>query len=128
VIAVDRASFGDDSVDGFHPVRYLHRENLESSLPGALFTTAAALVNNAACRSLSRWWKPASLNGCSHASNLRSVFLASSWLTPVRGAGGGRLLTFHPSMPSQPRQHRAYAASKGGLLALTRQLRLSSPR
>ena len=127
VIAVDRASFGDDfPVDGlFIRSDISIGENLESIFYQAhLFTDRLhALVNNAAVQiakplvetSVAEW-------DAVMASNLRSVFLGIKLAHPLFVAAGGGAIVNVSSVHAIATSANiaAYAASKGGLLALTR--------
>jgi NAD(P)-dependent dehydrogenase (short-subunit alcohol dehydrogenase family) len=127
VIGVDRAPFGEPfPEDGV----YIQSDisiggNLESIFAQAHAYTGAlnALVNNAAVQiakpllqtSVEEW-------DAVMASNLRSVFLSAKLAHPLfKAAGGGAIVnvsSVHAVATSA--NIAAYAASKGGLLALTR--------
>ena len=127
VIGVDRAPFGEPfPEDGV----YIQSDisiggNLESIFEQAHAYTGAlnALVNNAAVQitkpllqtSVEEW-------DAVMASNLRSVFLSVKLAHPLfKAAGGGAIVnvsSVHAVATSA--NIAAYAASKGGLLALTR--------
>lgn len=127
VIGVDRAPFGS----GFPPQGLFIQadisiaENLEGIFREASAFTGLlnALVNNAALQiakplletSVEEW-------DAVMASNLRSVFLGAKLAYPMlKAAGGGAIVnvsSVHAIATS--RNIAAYAASKGGLLALTR--------
>ena len=127
VIGVDRAPFGEPfPEDGV----YIQFDisiggNLESIFEQAHAYTGAlnALVNNAAVQiakpllqtSVEEW-------DAVMASNLRSVFLSAKLAHPLfKAAGGGAIVnvsSVHAVATSA--NIAAYAASKGGLLALTR--------
>ena len=127
VIGVDRAPFGEPfPEDGV----YIQFDisiggNLESIFAQAHAYTGAlnALVNNAAVQitkpllqtSVEEW-------DAVMASNLRSVFLSAKLAHPLfKAAGGGAIVnvsSVHAVATSA--NIAAYAASKGGLLALTR--------
>ena len=127
VIGVDRAGFGADfPANGlFIQSDISIGENLESIYNQAqAFTgTLNALVNNAALQiakpllqtSVEEW-------DAVMASNLRSVFLSVKLAHPLlKAAGGGAIVnvsSVHAVATSA--NIAAYAASKGGLLALTR--------
>ena len=127
VIGVDRASFGEGFPDTgwFIQSDISITENLESIFQQAhTFTTELkALINNAALQiakplletSADEW-------DAVMASNLRSVFLAVKLAHPLlKAAGGGAIVnvsSVHAVATSA--NIAAYAASKGGLLALTR--------
>ncbi|MBN2146001.1 MAG: SDR family oxidoreductase [Anaerolineales bacterium] len=127
VIGVDRLSFGDGfpSHGIFIQSDISIGENLESIFNQAHAYTGYlnALVNNAALQvakplletSVEEW-------DAVMASNLRSVFLAIKLAHPLfKNAGGGAIVnvsSVHAVATSA--NIAAYAASKGGLLALTR--------
>jgi NAD(P)-dependent dehydrogenase (short-subunit alcohol dehydrogenase family) len=127
VIGVDRAPFGDAfPEDGlFIEADISKGENLESIFTQAQSFTGVlnALVNNAALQiakpmletSVEEW-------DAVMASNLRSVFLGVKLAHPlIKAAGGGAIVnvsSVHAVATSA--NIAAYAASKGGLLALTR--------
>ena len=127
VIGVDRAPFGDTfPLNGlFIEADISKGENLESIITQAQSFTGAlnALVNNAALQiakpmletSVEEW-------DAVMASNLRSVFLGVKLAHPlIKAAGGGAIVnvsSVHAVATSA--NIAAYAASKGGLLALTR--------
>jgi NAD(P)-dependent dehydrogenase (short-subunit alcohol dehydrogenase family) len=127
VIGVDRAGFG-----GGFPAGGLFIQS-DISAPDAMhaifeqahgFTESLdALVNNAAMQvakpildtSVEEW-------DAVMASNLRSVFLAAKLAYPLfRAAGGGAIVNVSSVHAVQTSANiAAYAASKGGMLALTR--------
>jgi NAD(P)-dependent dehydrogenase (short-subunit alcohol dehydrogenase family) len=127
VIGVDRASFGD----GFPPDGLFIQT--EISYPGSMeaifrqvqgFTpTLNALVNNAAVQvakplietTVEEW-------DMVIANNLRPAFLLSKLAYPLfKAAGGGAIVNVSSVHAVQTSANiAAYAASKGGLLALTR--------
>jgi NAD(P)-dependent dehydrogenase (short-subunit alcohol dehydrogenase family) len=127
VIGVDRSSFGDDfPQDGFFIQADISvGENLEAIFEQAHAYTGSldALVNNAALQvtkpiiqtSVEEW-------DAVMASNLRSVFLSAKLSYPLfKAANGGAIVnvsSVHAVATSA--NIAAYAASKGGLLALTR--------
>lgn len=127
VIGVDRSPFGKGfPKDGlFIPADISLGDNLESifSLARAFTGYLNALVNNAALQvakpllqtSVEEW-------DAVMASNLRSVFLGIKLAHPLlKNAGGGAIVnvsSVHAVATSA--NIAAYAASKGGLLALTR--------
>ncbi|MGB2910324.1 MAG: SDR family oxidoreductase [Anaerolineales bacterium] len=127
VIGVDRATFGEPFPDNglFIQSDISIGENLESIFNQArAFTeTLHALVNNAALQiakpiletTVEEW-------DAVMASNLRSVFLGIKLAHPLlKAAGGGAIVnvsSVHAVATSA--DIAAYAASKGGLLALTR--------
>jgi len=127
VIGVDRAAFGEGfPQDGFFIQSDISiGSNLESIFEQANAHTGYlnALVNNAAVQvakpiiqtSVEEW-------DAVMASNLRSVFLSAKLAFPLfKSAGGGAIVnvsSVHAVATSA--NIAAYAASKGGLLALTR--------
>jgi NAD(P)-dependent dehydrogenase (short-subunit alcohol dehydrogenase family) len=127
VIGVDRAEFGEGfPADGLYIQADISvGENLELIFEQArAFTTSLdALVNNAALQiakplvetSVAEW-------DAVMASNLRSVFLGIKLAHPLlKVAGGGAIVnvsSVHAVATSA--NIAAYAASKGGMLALTR--------
>jgi NAD(P)-dependent dehydrogenase (short-subunit alcohol dehydrogenase family) len=135
VIGVDRSAFGQDfPADGlFIQADISIGENLESIFQQArAFTDKLhALVNNAAVQvakplietSVAEW-------DAVMASNLRSVFLGIKLAHPLfLAAGGGAIVnvsSVHAIATSA--NIAAYAASKGGLLALTRAVAIEFAR
>lgn len=135
VIGVDRSAFGQDfPADGlFIQADISIGENLESIFHQAQgFTDKLhALVNNAAVQvakplietSVAEW-------DAVMASNLRSVFLGIKLAHPLfLAAGGGAIVnvsSVHAIATSA--NIAAYAASKGGLLALTRAVAIEFAR
>jgi len=127
VIGVDRAPFGEGFPgDGlFIQADISHPEAAEQIFRQArAFTTALdALVNNAAVQvakplletSVEEW-------DAVMASNLRSTFLFVKLAHPLlKAAGGGAVVNVSSVHAVQTSANiAAYAASKGGLLALTR--------
>jgi glucose 1-dehydrogenase len=127
VIGVDRSHFGDEfPQDGFFIQADISvGENLEAIFNQAHAHTGYlnALVNNAAVQvtkpiihtTVEEW-------DAVMASNLRSVFLSAKLAFPLfKAAGGGAIVnvsSVHAVATSA--NIAAYAASKGGLLALTR--------
>jgi glucose 1-dehydrogenase len=127
VIGVDRAPFGEPfPAEGVYIESDISIEsNLESIFSQAHSYTGSlnALVNNAAVQiakpllqtSVEEW-------DAVMASNLRSVFLSVKLAHPLfKAAGGGAIVnvsSVHAVATSA--NISAYAASKGGLLALTR--------
>ncbi len=127
VIGVDRAPFGEPfPADGVYiPSDISIGGNLETIFAQAHAFTGSlhALVNNAAVQiakpilqtSVEEW-------DAVMASNLRSVFLSAKLAHPLfKAAGGGAIVNIssvHAVATST--NIAAYAASKGGLLALTR--------
>jgi NAD(P)-dependent dehydrogenase (short-subunit alcohol dehydrogenase family) len=127
VIGVDRSSFGQDfPASGlFIQADISAGENLESIFHQAQAYTDRlhALVNNAAVQiakplvetSVAEW-------DAVMASNLRSVFLGIKLAHPLFVAAGGGAIVNVSSVHAIATSANiaAYAASKGGLLALTR--------
>ncbi len=127
VIGVDRAPFGDPFPAGglFIQADISQEEDLESIFNQARAYTAAldALVNNAAMQiakpiletSVAEW-------DAVMASNLRSVFLAVKLAHPLMIAAEAAAVVNVSSVHAIQTSANiaAYAASKGGLLALTR--------
>lgn len=127
VIAVDRAPFGEQfPADGlFIQADISLGSNLESIFAQARTFTGYlnALVNNAALQvakpllqtSVEEW-------DAVMASNLRSVFLGIKLAHPLMIAAGGGAIVNVSSVHAVATSANiaAYAASKGGLLALTR--------
>ena len=127
VIGVDRSPFGDSFPDNelFIQSDISVSENLDTIFQQAQAYTGSlnALVNNAAVQvakplletSVADW-------DAVMASNLRSVFLGIKLAHPLfKTAGGGAIVnvsSVHAVATSA--NIAAYAASKGGLLALTR--------
>ncbi len=126
VIGVDRASFGDNFPKGglFIQSDIARPEEMHAIFEKAhAFTESlAALVNNAAVQvakpiletSVEEW-------DAVMASNLRSVFLGVKLAYPLLKARGGAIVNVSSVHAIQTSANiAAYAASKGGLLALTR--------
>lgn len=127
VIGVDRSPFGDDfPQDGFFIQSDISvGANLESIFEQAHAHTGYlnALVNNAAVQiakpiihtSVEEW-------DAVMASNLRSVFLSAKLAFSLFNAAGGGAIVNVSSVHAVATSANiaAYAASKGGLLALTR--------
>ena len=127
VIGVDRAPFGEDFPEAglFIQADISIAENLESIFQQAQGFTSElkALVNNAALQiakplletSAEEW-------DAVMASNLRSVFLAVKLAHPLLKTGGGGAVVNVSSVHAVATSVNiaTYAASKGGLLALTR--------
>ena len=129
VIGVDRSDFGD----GFPKNGLFIRADisLEENINMIFEKTRAftdsldALVNNAAYQvnksildtTVEEW-------DLVMASNLRSVFLAAKLAHPLLAANGGGAIVNTSSVHAIQTSSNiaAYAASKGGLLALTRQM------
>lgn len=128
VIGVDRAPFGDDFPKNgrFIQADISHPESAEQIFQQArdYHPTLDALVNNAAVQvakplietTVEEW-------DAVMASNLRSVFLFVKLAHPLMKAGGGAIVNVSSVHAIQTSVNiSAYAASKGGLLALTRAL------
>jgi len=127
VLGVDRAEFGDNfpKTGLFIQSDISRGEELEAIFARALeFTDSLdALINNAALQiakplvetSVEEW-------DAVMASNLRSVFLFVKLAHPLmKAAGGGAIVNVSSVHAIQTSANiAAYAASKGGLLALTR--------
>lgn len=127
VIGVDRSDFGPDfPVDGlFIRADIADPSALETIFHQAMgFTeTLDALVNNAALQivkpiletSIEEWDKVMN-------SNLRAVFLSAQLAYPLLRARGGAAIVNVSSVHAVATSENiaAYAASKGGMLALTR--------
>ena len=127
VIGVDRARFGKDfPANGLFIQSEISRpESMEAlSLQLSAFTeTLDALVNNAAVQVA----KPLMETTVEEwdmviANNLRPVFLLSKLTYPLfKAAGGGAIVNVSSVHAVQTSTNiAAYAASKGGILALTR--------
>ncbi len=126
VVGVDRAEFGRDfAKDGLFIQCDISRpEDMQAIFDRAHEFTGslAALVNNAAHQiakplletTVEEW-------DAVMASNLRSVFLAAKLAYPLLKAKGGAIVNVSSVHAIQTSANiAAYAASKGGLLALTR--------
>src|SRR5574341_650260 len=126
VIGVDRALFGNGFPQGglFIHSDISHSEELHAIFEKthAFTESLAALVNNAAVQvakpiletSVEEW-------DAVMASNLRSVFLGAKLAHPLLKARGGAIVNVSSVHAVQTSANiAAYAASKGGLLALTR--------
>jgi len=127
VIGVDRNPFGEDFPAGglFIQSDISHPEELTAlyAKAQAFSSTLAALVNNAAMQiakplletTVEEW-------DAVIASNLRSAFLGVKLAHPLmKAAGGGAVVNVSSVHAVQTSANiSAYAASKGGLLALTR--------
>jgi len=126
VIGVDRSEYGTD----FPPSGlFIHSDISQAEDLQAIFQKAqaftsslAALVNNAALQiakplidtTVQEW-------DAVMASNLRSVFLSAKLAYPLLKEHGGAIVNVSSVHAIQTSAHlAAYAASKGGLLALTR--------
>src|SRR5512138_3953168 len=129
VIGVDRAPFGDDFPENGH---FIKADISDASVLEMIFLQTRsstprldALVNNAAVQvakplvdtSVEEW-------DTVMASNLRSVFLFVKLAHPLmKAAGGGAIVNVSSVHAIQTSANiAAYAASKGGSLALTRAL------
>ena len=126
VIGVDRSDFGDDfPVNGrFIKADISHPESVEQIFQEArdFHPALDALVNNAAVQvakplvetTVEEW-------DSVMASNLRSVFLFVKLAYPLLKTNGGAIVNVSSVHAIQTSANiAAYAASKGGLLALTR--------
>jgi glucose 1-dehydrogenase len=129
VIGVDRSDFGEDFPANGEFIRadISHPEDIDLIYEQAHAFTAVlhAVVNNAAIQvskpvletSIEEW-------DATMASNLRSVFVGSKLAYPLLNAAGGGAIVNVSSVHAVATSVNiaAYAASKGGLLALTRAL------
>ena len=129
VIGVDRSDFGDDFPQNglFIQADISLEENINMIFEKtrAFTNTLDALVNNAAYQvnksildtTVEEW-------DLVMASNLRSVFLAAKLAHPLLAANGGGAIVNTSSVHAIQTSSNiaAYAASKGGMLALTRQM------
>ena len=127
VIGVDRSDFGDDFPQNgrFIKADISHPDSVEQIFQQArdFHSTLDALINNAAVQvakplvdtTVEEW-------DSVMASNLRSVFLFVKLAHPLmKAAGGGAIVNVSSVHAVQTSANiAAYAASKGGLLALTR--------
>ncbi|MBL8051573.1 MAG: SDR family oxidoreductase [Anaerolineales bacterium] len=127
VIGVDRSDFGEDFPQNGHFIQadISQPDSVEKIFHEAkqVSPTLEALVNNAAVQvakplietSVEEW-------DAVMASNLRSVFLFVKLAHPLmKAAGGGAIVNVSSVHAVQTSANiAAYAASKGGLLALTR--------
>src|SRR5215211_878032 len=127
VIGVDRAEFRDDfPQDGYFIQADISRPESTEQIfkqARAFNSTLHALVNNAAVQvakplvetTVEEW-------DAVMASNLRSAFLFVKLAHPlIKAAGGGAIINVSSVHAIQTSANiAAYAASKGGLLALTR--------
>ncbi|MCE9645655.1 MAG: SDR family oxidoreductase [Chloroflexi bacterium] len=127
VIGVDRSDFGNDFPKNGHFVKadISHPDSAEQIFKQArdFTSTLDALVNNAAVQvakplietTVEEW-------DAVMASNLRSVFLFVKLAHPLmKAAGNGAIVNVSSVHAIQTSANiAAYAASKGGLLALTR--------
>jgi NAD(P)-dependent dehydrogenase (short-subunit alcohol dehydrogenase family) len=127
VIGVDRSDFGDDFPPNgrFIKADISHPDSVEQIFQQTrdFHSTLDALINNAAVQvakplvdtTVEEW-------DSVMASNLRSVFLFVKLAHPLmKAAGGGAIVNVSSVHAVQTSANiAAYAASKGGLLALTR--------
>ncbi len=127
VIGVDRSDFGDDFPQNgcFIKADISHPDSVEQIFQQArdFHSALDALINNAAVQvakplvdtTVEEW-------DSVMASNLRSVFLFVKLAHPLmKAAGGGAIVNVSSVHAVQTSANiAAYAASKGGLLALTR--------
>jgi glucose 1-dehydrogenase len=126
VIGVDRSDFGDDFPNKGHFIKadISHPDSVEEIFQQArdFHPTLDALINNAAVQvakpivetTVEEW-------DAVMASNLRSVFLFVKLAYPLLKANGGAVVNVSSVHAIQTSANiAAYAASKGGLLALTR--------
>jgi NAD(P)-dependent dehydrogenase (short-subunit alcohol dehydrogenase family) len=126
VIGVDRSDFGDDFPKNGHFIKadISHPDSVEQIFQEArdFHPALDALVNNAAVQvakplietTVEEW-------DSVMASNLRSVFLFVKLAYPLLKAKGGAIVNVSSVHAIQTSANiAAYAASKGGLLALTR--------
>jgi len=126
VIGVDRSDFGDGFPQNGHFIKadISHPESVEQIFQEArdFHPTLDALVNNAAVQvakplvetTVEEW-------DSVMASNLRSVFLFVKLAYPLLKKNGGAIVNVSSVHAIQTSANiAAYAASKGGLLALTR--------
>jgi NAD(P)-dependent dehydrogenase (short-subunit alcohol dehydrogenase family) len=126
VIGVDRAPFGESFPEGlFIQSDIAEGENLETIFERArAFTDRLhALVNNAAVQVAKPILEtPVEEWDAVMANNLRSVFLGAKLAHPLLKAAGGAAIVNVSSVHAIATSANiaAYAASKGGLLALTR--------
>lgn len=126
VVGVDRAEFGDGfPTDGMFVRADISRPADVQTIFDRVRTATAgldALVNNAAMQiakplvdTTAEEWDAVM------ASNLRSVFLAAKLAYPLMKVSGGAIVNVSSVHAIQTSMNiAAYAASKGGLLALTR--------
>jgi len=135
VIGVDRAVFGKDFPSNglFIQTEISHPESMESIFlqVQAFNPSLDALVNNAAMQvakplvetSVEEW-------DMVFANNLRPAFLLAKLVYPFfKAAGGGAIVNVSSVHAVQTSANiAAYAASKGGLLALTRAMAIEFAR
>ena len=126
VVGVDRFDFGDDFPENgrFIKADISHPDSVEQIFQEArdFHPALDALINNAAVQvakplvdtTVEEW-------DAVMASNLRSVFLFSKLAYPLLKANGGAVVNISSVHAIQTSANiAAYAASKGGMLALTR--------
>ena len=126
VVGVDRFDFGDDFPENgrFIKADISHPDSVEQIFQEArdFHPALDALINNAAVQvakplvdtTVEEW-------DAVMASNLRSVFLFSKLAYPLLKANGGSVVNISSVHAIQTSANiAAYAASKGGMLALTR--------
>ena len=126
VVGVDRSDFGDDFPENGHFIKadISHPDSVEQIFQEArdFHPALDALINNAAVQvakplvdtTVEEW-------DAVMASNLRSVFLFSKLAYPLLQANGGAVVNISSVHAIQTSANiAAYAASKGGMLALTR--------
>ena len=126
VVGVDRFDFGDDFPENgrFIKADISHPDSVEQIFQEArdFHPALDALINNAAVQvakplvdtTVEEW-------DAVMASNLRSVFLFSKLAYPLLKANGGAVVNISSVHAIQSSANiAAYAASKGGMLALTR--------
>jgi glucose 1-dehydrogenase len=126
VIGVDRSASGDDfpADEVFVQADISRAEDMQAIFRRVRQSTASldALVNNAAMQIA----KPLMETTADEwdavmGSNLRSVFLGAKLAHPLLAVGGGAIVNVSSVHAIQTSANiAAYAASKGGLLALTR--------
>lgn len=129
VIGVDRKAFGDGFPAGglfiqadislqesIHTI--FEKTNQYTDTLDALINNAAYQVNKSILETTVEEWDLVM------ASNLRSVFLSAKLAHPLLAANGGGAIVNTSSVHAIQTSSKiaAYAASKGGLLALTRQM------
>ena len=127
VIGVDRSPFGDDFPAGGQFIRasIAHPDEIEQIFlqTRAVTPTLHALVNNAA-QQIAKPLLETTVEEWDDvmASNLRSAFLGVKLAHPLLKAAGGAAVVNVSSVHAVQTSANiaAYAASKGGLLALTR--------
>ncbi len=135
IIGVDRAPFGEDFPTGGHFIQADISDPQAADVilekVQAITTSLGALVNNAAVQvakplveTTAREWDEV-MN-----SNLRPAFLLAKLAHPLlKAAGGGAIVNVSSVHAVQTSANiAAYAASKGGLLALTRAMAIEFAR